>query len=99
MIILPFLTNYSLFVILGSLFGLVIAPYNVGTAIVLGTMLPLEKVASAFGILGFVKGGFVIIGPTISGYIYDKTKDFCPIFVTSGMYTYSPASHVGYPIT
>ena len=93
MIVLPFLSNYTLFVIFGSLFGLVTAPYNVGTAVVLGVMLPLEKVASAFGILGFVQGGFVIIGPTISGYIYDKTKDFSPIFVTAGiLYIFSGIS-------
>ena len=85
LIALPFATNYTVYVILGSIFGLVTAPYNVGTAIVLGIMLPLEKVASAFGILGFVQGGFVIIGPTISGYIYDKTKDFGAIFVTAGI--------------
>ena len=93
LIIIPFITNYIVFVILGSVFGLVTAPYNVGTAIVLGIMLPLDKVASAFGILGFAQGGFVIIGPTISGYIYDKTKDFSAIFVTAGiLYVFSGIS-------
>lgn len=93
LIVLPFVTNYTVYIILGSVFGLVTAPYNVGTAIVLGIMLPLEKVASAFGILGFVQGGFVIIGPTISGYIYDKTNDFSAIFVTAGiLYIFSGVS-------
>ena len=93
LIALPFATNYTVYIILGSVFGLVTAPYNVGTAIVLGIMLPLEKVASAFGILGFVQGGFVIIGPTISGYIYDKTNDFSAIFVTAGvLYIFSGVS-------
>jgi hypothetical protein len=85
LIILPFATNYTSFVILGGIFGLVTAPYNVGTAIVLGIMLPLEKVASAFGIVGFVQGGGVIIGPTIAGYVYDMTHDFVAIFVSAGL--------------
>ena len=83
--ILPFATHYASFIVLGVIYGLVTAPYNVGSAIVLGIMLPLEKVATAFGILGFVQGGGVIIGPTVCGYIYDLTQDFSWIFVTAGI--------------
>jgi MFS family permease len=85
LIILPFATNYTSFVILGGIFGLVASTGSVGTAIVLGIMLPIEKVASAFGIVGFVQGGGVIIGPTISGYVYDMTHDFDAIFVSAGL--------------
>ena len=85
LIMVPFGGTYTYFVIIGCIFGAVTAPHNIGPAIVLGIFLPLEKVESAFGILGFVVGSGDFIGLTISGYIYDITHDFGAIFVASGI--------------
>ena len=82
---LPFIANYAMLIIVGSTLGFVAAPYNVGLAIVLGNMLESERVASAFGKIGFIQGIGVLAGPTISGYVYDATKDYRISFVVAGI--------------
>ena len=61
--------------VLGIMFGIANAPYNVSLSIILGALLPVEKVASAFGILSLVQGVGCILGPVMGGFIYDTTKD------------------------
>ena len=77
-IIMGMFTFYDTFMVLIILLGLVgvtIAPFQVNTTIALAQMLPLEKVASGYGICSFAFGIAGIFGPVLAGYIFDHTTD------------------------
>jgi MFS family permease len=82
--IFPFVQNYWALIILGALFGITCAPYTMGLAIVLRDMIELNQIASAFGKVALIQGIGIIVGPTVSGYIYDVTHDYTVIFVAAG---------------
>ena len=56
------------------------APHQIGMSIVIGEMLPIEKVASACGLMSLAQGIGTIIGPPLGGFIYDNSKDHKVIF-------------------
>ena len=67
--------NYTVLLVLAALLGINFAPYQVNTSIALGQMLPTEKVASGSGKCMCIMGIASIIGPVLTGYIFDNTKD------------------------
>ena len=67
--------EYMVLMALGVVFGIVNSPYNVGLSIIIGEMLPVEKVAASFGKFALVQGLGCIVGPVVAGLIYDTTKD------------------------
>jgi MFS family permease len=77
---LPFLDNYVIFLVFGGVMGCVQAPYNVGLSIILGEMVPMEKIASTFGKMALFQGIGSIIGPSVAGLIYDVTNDVKLLF-------------------
>ena len=82
--IFPFISNYWGLITLGAMFGITCAPYTMGLAIVLRDMIALDQIASAFGKIALIQGIGIIVGPTVSGYIYDATQDYTFIFVAAG---------------
>ena len=59
---------------------MLIAPFQIGMAIIVGEMLPIEKVASVCGIISLAQGVGNMIGPPLAGYIYDHSKSHTTIF-------------------
>ena len=57
------------------------APHQIGMSIVIGEMLPIEKVASACGLMSLAQGIGIILGPPLAGFIYDHFTDQAIIFV------------------
>ena len=66
--------------VLTGAIGVLLAPFQIGMAIVIGEMLPIEKVASACGLMSLAQGIGTIIGPPLAGFIYDNSKDHKVIF-------------------
>lgn len=93
--IFPFCKEYILLMVLGAVIGVTSAPYNVGLSIILGQMLPMEKVASAFGKMALAMGFGAIAGPTIAGCIYDFTKDYKIILLLGGIAQFVGGALVG----
>merc|ERR1712198_794807 len=83
--IVPFVYNYWGLISLGAIFGVTCAPYTMGLAIVLRDMIELDQIASAFGKIALIQGIGIVVGPTISGYIYDATKNYAVVFVAAGV--------------
>ena len=73
--VFAFSDNYTVLLVLAALLGINFAPYQVNTSIALGQMLPTEKVASGSGKCMCVMGIASIIGPVLTGYIFDNTKN------------------------
>ena len=73
--VFAFSDNYTVLLVLAALLGINFAPYQVNTSIALGQMLPTEKVASGSGKCMCIMGIASIIGPVLTGYIFDNTKD------------------------
>ena len=66
--------------ILSGVGGLLIAPFHIGMAIVLGEMLPINKVASVSGMMSLAQGIGNLVGPPLAGFIYDNTNYHAIIF-------------------
>ena len=62
--------------VVGGIIGLANAPYDLGVTIILGKLLPVEKLASSFAKMALAAGLGSIVGPTVAGFIYDYTKSF-----------------------
>ena len=78
--IFPFCEQFNILMVFSGIIGIGQAPFDIGMAILVGEMLPIEKVASACGILSFAQGIGSIIGPPIAGFIYDNSKEHTVIF-------------------
>merc|ERR1711894_419776 len=74
--VFAFSKDYTTLMILAGFCGLNFAPFNVNTSIVLGEMLPTEKIASGFGKSNFVMGVGSIAGPVLAGYVFDNTQNY-----------------------
>ena len=74
--IFTFYDNLTVLIIVVGLMPIFNAPFQVNTSIVLGEMLPKEKLASAFGNVSLTIGIAGVIGPVGAGYIFDQTKDY-----------------------
>ena len=73
--IFAFYDAFMVVIILLGLLGVMIAPFQVNTAIALGKLIPLEEVASGYGKCSIAYGVSGIIGPILAGYIFDHTED------------------------
>ena len=80
LLIYPFCDNYIILLICSGLSGALIAPFQIGMAIIVGEMLPIEKVACVCGIISLALGVGNMIGPPLAGYIYDHSKNHTVIF-------------------
>ena len=78
--ILPFLDSYVMFLVFGGVIGITQAPYNVGLSIILGEIVPMEKIASTFGKMALFQGIGAIVGPSVAGFIYDETNNVKLLF-------------------
>ena len=78
--IYPFCNNFIILMILSGIGGFIIAPFHIGMAIVLGELLPIEKVASVSGLMSLAQGIGNLVGPPLAGYIYDHSDDHSIIF-------------------
>lgn len=80
----PFCASYTSFVILALLFGLFVAAYISLTSIVLVELCGIDNLTSAFGLLTLFRGSSSMIGPPISGMVFEATKSFDISFYASG---------------
>ena len=78
--IYPFCNKFIILIILSGIGGFLIAPFHIGMAIVLGELLPIEKVASVSGLMSLAQGMGNLVGPPLAGYIYDHSGDHSIIF-------------------
>ena len=78
--IFPFCSQFIILMVLSGIVGVVVAPFQIGMAILAGEMLPVENVASACGLMSFAQAIGNIIGPPVIGFIYDNHKDHVIIF-------------------
>ena len=74
--IFPYCNDYVSLMVLGGVIGVVSAPLNVSLSIMLGELLPVEKLASSFAKMAVSQGFGGVAGPTLAGSIYDYTKSF-----------------------
>ena len=74
--IFAFCDNVTALIILVGLVGIFTAPFQVNTSIALGQMLPIQKLASAYGHASLAMGIGGFIGPVIAGYIFDHIKEY-----------------------
>ena len=79
-LIFPFCDQFNILMVCSGIIGIAVAPFEIGMAVLVGEMLPIEKVASACGILYFAQGIGSIIGPPLAGFIYDNSKYHTVIF-------------------
>ena len=78
--ILPFLDIYVILLVFGGVIGSTQAPYNVSLSIILGELVPMEKIASTVGKMALFQGIGAIVGPSVAGFIYDETNDVKLLF-------------------
>ena len=78
--LLPFVENYAILMVLGGVIGIIQAPYNVALSIILGEIVPMKKIASTFAKMALFQGIGSIVGPSISGLIFDITMDIKVLF-------------------
>ena len=81
----PFCDQYIVLMIFSGLSGALIAPFQIGMAIIVGEMLPVEKVASVCGIISLAQGVGSMVGPPLAGFIYDHAKNHIIIFFIVGL--------------
>ena len=85
-LLFPFLTTFTEFVILSLVFGVCIASLITLTSIVLVDVLGLERLTSAFGLLTMFRGLATIMGPPIAGLVYEATGSYSPAFYVAATF-------------
>ena len=78
--IYPFCDKFIILMVFSGVGGFLVAPFHIGMAIVLGEMLPIEKVASVSGMMSLAQGFGNLIGPPLAGFIYDHSEYHSIIF-------------------
>ncbi|XP_014250035.1 monocarboxylate transporter 9 [Cimex lectularius] len=77
--------NYISFAVYAFVFGFTSGAYVGLTSVVLVDLLGLDKLTNAFGLLLLFQGLASLVGPPITGGLYDWTNSYTPGFVFSGM--------------
>ncbi|XP_069947319.1 monocarboxylate transporter 14-like isoform X2 [Cherax quadricarinatus] len=81
----PFASSYGSFVALSLFFGLFVSPFIALTSIIIVDLLSLRQLTNAFGLLCIFRGVAGILGPPVSGSIYDATKSYDVSFYCAGV--------------
>jgi len=86
--ILPFCTQLWSFIIVSSLYGLLLSSLITVSTPLLVQLLGIQQLNMAFGILTFARGVAGFLGPPVSGIIIDNSSDNIniPFFICSGLY-------------
>ncbi|CAL4062890.1 unnamed protein product, partial [Meganyctiphanes norvegica] len=94
----PFATTYGSFCTIAVFFGFFVSPYIALTSIIIVDLLGLSQLTNAFGLLCIFRGVAGIIGPPLSGSIYDATQSYdvsfyvagCLLFICAGLHIFVP---------
>jgi len=84
-LLVPFVSSYSGFVAIAVFFGFFVSGYISLTSIILVELLGLDQLTNAFGLLILFRGSSSMVGPPLSGSIYDATKSYKVSFMFSGI--------------
>ncbi|XP_015926100.1 monocarboxylate transporter 12 [Parasteatoda tepidariorum] len=76
--------NYTLMACYCATFGATAGAYVSLTSVILVDLLGLDKLTNAFGILLVFEGVSCLLGPPITGWLYDGLGSYDPGFVVSG---------------
>ncbi|UYV78759.1 Mct1 [Cordylochernes scorpioides] len=77
--------TYNSMVAYSMAFGFTAGAYVSLTSVILVDLLGLDKLTNAFGLLLVFEGLACLIGPPITGWLYDITGSYDPGFVVSGV--------------
>ncbi|XP_037780744.1 uncharacterized protein LOC119577127 isoform X2 [Penaeus monodon] len=80
----PFASSYGAFVTISLFFGFFVSPFIALTSIIIVDLLGLRQLTNAFGLLCIFRGVAGILGPPVSGSIYDATKNYDVSFYSAG---------------
>lgn len=76
--------DYTLMAFYAATFGATAGAYVSLTSVILVDLLGLDKLTNAFGLLLVFEGVACLIGPPITGWLYDYTGSYDPGFSVSG---------------
>ncbi|XP_055939891.1 monocarboxylate transporter 14-like [Argiope bruennichi] len=79
-----FCLSYEWMAVYAAVFGATSGAYVSLTSVILVDLLGLEKLTNAFGLLLLFEGVACLIGPPITGWLYDFTGSYDPGFYASG---------------
>ncbi|KFM57233.1 Monocarboxylate transporter 9, partial [Stegodyphus mimosarum] len=79
-----FCQNYYLMAVYAAVFGGMSGGYNSLQSVILVDLVGLEKLTNGFGLLLLFEGVACLIGPPITGSLYDYTQSYNPGFYVSG---------------
>ncbi|XP_035212567.1 monocarboxylate transporter 12-like [Stegodyphus dumicola] len=79
-----FCEDYYLMAVYSAIFGGMSGGYNSLQSIVLVDLVGLKKLTNGFGVLLLFEGVACLIGPPITGWLYDYTRSYDPGFYVSG---------------
>lgn len=80
-----FCLSYNLMATYAIVFGATSGAYVSLTSVILVDLLGLDKLTNAFGLLLLFEGVACLIGPPITGWLYDFTGSYDPGFYASGI--------------
>ncbi|XP_064118472.1 uncharacterized protein LOC135223692 isoform X4 [Macrobrachium nipponense] len=80
----PLAHSYGSFIALALFFGFFVSPFIALTSIIIVDLLGLRQLVNAFGVLCIFRGLAGIMGPPVSGSIYDATKSYDVSFYSAG---------------
>lgn len=80
-----FSNTYILMAVYAAVFGATAGAYVSLTSVILVDLLGLDKLTNAFGLLLLFEGVASLIGPPITGWLYDGTGSYDPGFYVSGV--------------
>ncbi|GFQ74861.1 monocarboxylate transporter 14 [Trichonephila clavata] len=80
-----FCLSYDLMATYAVVFGATSGAYVSLTSVILVDLLGLDKLTNAFGLLLLFEGVACLIGPPITGWLYDFTGSYDPGFYASGI--------------
>ncbi|XP_026275540.2 monocarboxylate transporter 9-like [Frankliniella occidentalis] len=90
---------YQLFA--SSAYGFFMAPFMAMKSLILVDFLGIERLTNSFGLLLMFQGFAVMIGPPMSGWIYDMTQSYDYVYIISGslLFIASVLPYLMYPLT
>ncbi|XP_023338137.1 monocarboxylate transporter 2 [Eurytemora carolleeae] len=77
----PFVTTYTVFIILSSVFGLFVSAYISLTSIMLVDLVGIDQLTSSFGLVTMFRGGSAMLGPPLAGAVFEATSSFMYSFI------------------
>ncbi|GIZ01208.1 monocarboxylate transporter 12 [Caerostris extrusa] len=84
-VLICFASSYALIAAYSSIFGVTSGAYSSLTSVIIKDFVGRDKLANAFGIVLVFQGIASLIGPPITGSLYDSTGSYEPGFIISGI--------------